>query len=302
MTDAPTIVLDCNYIGHRTRYAMGGLSHSGNRTGVIYGFLESVLSIGEFFGTNDFLFCWDSRHSYRKRIYPDYKKRPPKTDDERKELELAFDQFVKIRRNVLPHIGFANVFMAPGIEADDLMAEVVNGRLGDFIIVTSDEDLYQCLAVNVRIFHQSKSKMMTLNRFRDDYGIEPSDWPTVKAVGGCSSDNIPGLKGVGEKTILQYLNGEFEPQHPTYVKIDRFIRRDGDFVRFLSLTKLPFPKTPTPEVKRDDFDVDAFLDVCDYYGFESFMQPEHLDRWKRFFDGKFAEPVRTKRKHPMRGH
>ena len=76
------------------------------------GFLKKILEYAEKFNTNEFVFCWDSRHAYRKWVYPDYKRarREGKTTEELSEIEIMFKQFVQLRRKILPELGFKNIY------------------------------------------------------------------------------------------------------------------------------------------------------------------------------------------------
>ena len=67
------ILLDCPYLCHRMKHTMGDLSFKGAATGIIYGFLKSLSGFQDLFRTSNFVFCWDSKTSKRKEIYPEYK-------------------------------------------------------------------------------------------------------------------------------------------------------------------------------------------------------------------------------------
>jgi 5'-3' exonuclease len=112
-----------------------------------------------------------------------------------------------------------NVLRKPGYEADDLLAAFVHGlRLtptGDrmparqrIMIATSDADMSQLLDfANVDILDVGKRQYLTQKTFAMKEGYLPSWIPAIKAISGDSSDNIPGIKGVGEKTALKFLQG-----------------------------------------------------------------------------------------------
>ncbi len=91
-----------------------------------------------------------------------------------------------------------------GQEADDLIASLAHRFKGErpVVIVGADKDLKQCLDSNVVIWDPAgkKEKITTLEDFRKDTGLEPSQWPDFQAIIGDSSDNIPGVRGVGPKT------------------------------------------------------------------------------------------------------
>ena len=141
-------VFDCNYVCHKARFTVGSLSHKGQPTGVIYGFLSQVLNVAESFNSSDLLFTWDSKKSFRKQVFPGYKKTRKKnlSEQERKELYEAYEQMEIIYENILPAIGFNNNYKQVGIEGDDIMAELVlnpKNKVHRFNLIASDQDLYQ---------------------------------------------------------------------------------------------------------------------------------------------------------------
>jgi len=278
--DQASLVIDSSYIGYQARYTMGDLSHDDLPTGVIFGFLSRILHLGLMFGTNDLSFCWDSRHSLRRDIYPDYKKKKKdRTQIELDEIALMKDQFKVLRKKILPMIGFNNHFIQPGYESDDIMASIVFTKLGDWILVTGDEDLFQCISNNTRVYSPSKKKMMTLKRFFEEKQITPGTWVRVKMTAGCKSDNVIGIEGVGEKKAIQFLNRQMKPGK-TLDKINAGKKLiDSNRV----LVELPFPGTKEPTFRPNIFSMKGFEKVCKHYGFHSFLQPEHLEEWETFF-------------------
>ena len=69
------IIVDCNNLGFMAHYSAGELSVGDIRTGAIFGFLRSIFLMADRFETSQFIFCWDSKKSFRKKFYPEYKAR-----------------------------------------------------------------------------------------------------------------------------------------------------------------------------------------------------------------------------------
>lgn len=282
-----TLILDCNYLGHQAFYTLGELAHDNIHTGVTFGFLSRVISLAELFHTNDIVFCWDSKSSKRKKIFEGYKLRA-KTEEEEEERKVLYRQFTLIRRKILPAIGFKNVFLQKGLEADDLMAKLVWGQLGEFVIVTSDEDLFQVLQANTRIYNPTKKIMMTRKRFKKEFGIDSSQWVKVKTIAGCKSDKIPGVGGVGNKTAIRYLNGELTKGK----KCEAIQNAPAALLRLnRELTRLPHAKTKEIKPGPNRFSRKGFKSVCEEYGFESFLERKELRRWKKLFKGELNEEI-----------
>lgn len=275
-------VLDCNYICHAARFAgVGALNN-----GVIYSFFNTLLNLGEANSTNRFLFAWDSRKSYRKIIFPEYKKKRHKnlTVQEREELEAAFEQMNRLRNEILPRLGFKNVLHQNGCEGDDLIAELVmhGGRENDdFLIVATDHDLYQLLREGVVIL--AKKNKYALEDFTAEFGISPAQWVEVKKIGGCTSDEVPGVHKVGEKTVCKYLRGELKETAKAYQAIvseeGRAIAERNDI-----LVRLPHPRTKPIEIADDEPDLHQFKLLCRELKFKHFLE-ERWDEWRRFFRG-----------------
>lgn len=291
------VILDCNYIGHQARYATGNLSHDDVATGVVFGFLSRVLSLARFLRSNRLVFCWDSRHSYRKKLFPEYKaNRHQNLDEEQlEELETTLAQFRLLRLKILPTIGFKNVFMQPGLEADDLIAIITYEMLGDFVVVSADEDLFQLLRnMCTRIFNPSKKKFMTHKKFVEEYGIGPHQWATAKSYAGCPTDNIPGVKGVGVPTAIKFLCSELNNDSKKHIACQNM---DGKLrQRNWDLMHLPHPKTKPVQLQHDEFSMEGFKRVCKKHGMESFLREDRLEEWQDLFNGKMD----TKKKSPVK--
>jgi len=197
--DKPTLIVDSNSLCYRSFFTLPELSVQEVPVFVIFGFARQMLSLSKEFKTNQFIFCWDSKENHRKEIFPDYKKkrREKKDPDDTAKLMVAFNQFNFIRRKFLPLLGFKNIFCQKGFEADDLIAYLVqywNDR--EFVIVSSDADLYQCL--NDSVSQWTYKRLVTKKNFIKKYGAEPEVWATAKAIGGCNSDGVPGIRGVAD--------------------------------------------------------------------------------------------------------
>jgi len=277
------IVVDSNHLAHRCWYGIPNLTFDDQDTSIIYGFLINVFNNASFFKTKNFVFCWDSKRSYRRQIYPAYKENRKIRDkeltwEEIEQKKLAYNQFELLRLEVLPAIGFNNVFMSTGYEGDDLIAVVVSENK-NCIVLSGDEDMYQLLD-RCMIYNDKKRTIFTKSKFEEKYNISCTKWWEVKALGGCTSDNVKGINGVGEKTAIKYLTGKLNKNTATYTKIIENL----DIKRINKpLVKLPYErkKKLTLPLKRTEFNEEGFLEVCDKFGFISFKK--EIEKWKRMF-------------------
>lgn len=268
------LVIDSHFMCHRAFHTCGDLSHRGIATGVIYGFLKSVHSLMEQFSTENVVFCFEGKDLLRKKIYPGYKAGRNRVRDPEKEKAYSElnRQIYDLRTKHLPACGFKNIFCEPGFESDDLMADIAfrvsENMLPDFrvILVTSDSDMYQCLHPLVGIWNPIKQKLLHWKWFDTEYKIRPEEWPWVKAVAGCPSDNVKGIPGIGEKTALKYL---WETCHPSIVQKVKSLEGQRIIRSNLELVRLPHAQCPRLALVRDEFSQAGWGDVCTSLGIRS---------------------------------
>jgi len=268
---------------------MGNLSYHEKKVGVIFGFLKQILKLSYDFKTRDFIFCWDSKQSYRKLICPDYKanRQQYASDEERADSELAFVQFDELREKILPYMGFVNIFHQTGYESDDLIAWIVARFPDDTVIVSSDNDLLQLL-VDHRF---NPVRRWDFKELIDEawftknwHGLKPFDWIRVKAIAGCKTDNVIGVKGVAEPSAAKYVAGLL----PDGVK-KKSIDDAKDLIDFnIPLVGLPFNgRKPIriSGIEKDNISEDKFSLTFGQYGFRSLLSGEETKKWTNSFFG-----------------
>ncbi len=268
------LILDCNYLCHRAKHTTGGLSYENKPTGVIYGFLKTIISFQEMFDTPYIVFCWDSRTSKREDIYPAYKQQRKSRYSDLTDKEIQFEkefryQMKKLRRKYLFRIGFKNVFVQPGYESDDIIGSIcINLPMVDeAVIISSDKDMYQLIRHNVVCYNPQKNKILTLQGFKKQYGIIPEQWIAVKCIAGCNTDEVVGIRGVGEKTVIKYLQGELKETTKAFQKIEK------EKVKYTKknypLVALPFKGTMNPILEKDKILKDGWRAVTKELGMKS---------------------------------
>ncbi len=242
------LVLDVNYLATRDFYTLGHLEHDSNPTGIVYGVLRDVLSLQERFGTAHFVFCFDYGKGLREQRYPTYKRsrriKLANNNDimQRRQLGNLRSQIGQLRDDHLYDLGYQNVFFQPGYEADDVIASIVAHKDMDdkIVMVSEDRDLFQLLKPGVLLYLPRNQKIVTDKSFQEDYGIRPVDWIWVKAIGGCTSDDIKGVTGVGEIRACKYLRKELPKVSKPYRDIIAFVETD-QFWENVNLVELPYP-------------------------------------------------------------
>jgi len=287
------LILDANFLAHRSKHAMKnqGLSHERQKTEVIFNFMQGLYMLAERFSPRVWAFAWDSRKNYRKVIYPEYKAGRHASERTQEELDLdsvAFPQFTRLRREIIPKLGFQNNFIQTGYEGDDIIASIVikyTDKFGPAMIAASDQDLFQLLAW-ADMYNPITKKIKTSDSFVDEYNILPSMWGHVKAIAGCgggpskAGDNVTGIEGVGEITAIKWLNKTLKKTTKAYQNIkagEDIIDRNNPVVI------LPFEGTRTFELKEHDLYSKDFHNVFERLGFKSYLKADIFRQWEEHF-------------------
>jgi len=253
------------------------------------GMLSRVLRIGMKVASNRVVMCWDHKASKRREIYPEYKATRHRDDSEEKRdaLRLMYSASERLRDHVFPEAGFLNQWQQEGIEADDLQARGALDLSGAKIIVSSDEDMLQCLRPDVWLFHPSALYYTTLEDFTLKYGIEPEDWARVKAIAGCDGDNVPGVAGVAETTAARFLRGELKQGT---VKWNAIVEQYNEIMARLPLVQLPFAATAPVQWKRNALSISNLKAALSSIQAGRYLfDDRQLRSWQAFIDGDMRD-------------
>jgi len=220
------LLVDTSSILHAVKHS--GIKQLRNRdkpTYIMFGFLLKLQQLVKMSNTNVTVFACDSnpKYSVRKKLYPAYKEKRNTKEKSKEDQELdalAFPQFTTVEKHILPGIGYNNIFSTKGLEADDIIGRICKTYANcEIVIVTTDQDMYQCLSDTICILNPRNMQYFTKAKFIKKYGIIPKMWKRVKALSGCSSDGVKGVPGVGEATALKYIKGTLPSHHKTFKKI-----------------------------------------------------------------------------------
>jgi len=138
------------------------------------------------------------------------------------------------------------------------------------------------------IWNQRKKLGFTREWFCETYGIEPKQWVEVKRLGGCSSDKIPGIPGIGEKTAIAYIKKQLKPGK----KLDGILAdmakspTESLYGRNQWLVELPLPGTRAVTFSFDNQQLseEGFGEVCSAYAFR-FLERSTRDEWLKLLNG-----------------
>lgn len=214
----------------------------------VYGFAVTILNVMKELHPEYFIVTFDAGGKvFRHKMYKDYKANRTKAPDE------LLDQIPIVHD--LVHAMSIPVYVKPGFEADDLIGSLAkkieemnekDGKKVETYIVTGDADTFQLIDGNTRIFKLRKGfsdiEIYDTEGYKRDHGFEPKYAVEFRALKGDSSDNIPGVPGVGEKTAMKLIQ-HFRTLEALYQAVDKTpedgVVQAGDFaVKGATLKKL----------------------------------------------------------------
>src|SRR5581483_4748500 len=195
-------IIDGSSYIYRAYFAIRELSSSaGLPTNAVYGFTQMLLKIIKDKKPDYLAIAFDTKGpTFRHTAYQDYKVHRPEMPD-----PLAL-QIPYIHRMVeafrIP------VILGDGFEADDLIGTLA--KKGEamglrVVVVTGDKDMFQLVSPGTSVYDTMKEKTYTEKEIREKFGVEPAQVVEIMGLMGDSVDNIPGVKGIGEKTAIQLI-------------------------------------------------------------------------------------------------
>jgi DNA polymerase-1 len=251
----------------------------GTPVNAVYGFTTMLLKLREAMHASHAVVVFDAKgKTFRHALYPAYKAhRPPAPED-------LIPQFPLVRE-AASALSFP-IIEQEGVEADDIIATyaVQASAAGmDVCIVSSDKDLMQLYGNGVTLFDPLKNMSVTEAEILDKFGVAPAQVIDVQALIGDSSDNIPGIKGIGVKTAAELIAqfGSLEALLDRAAEIPQTKRRElianGREAALLS-RQLVTLKTdcmgllPLESLTLPRFDAEAFAAFCVQQGFKSLVK------------------------------
>ena len=202
---------------YRAFYAVRGLANSkGFPTGAAYGFIGMLRKVVDDIRPDYLLVAYDAKGpTFRHELFADYKAHRPEMPDDLKP------QIPRIKEIVSAY-NIESLEM-PGYEADDIIAQIVRELPADVeaIIVTGDKDLGQLVSDRVTLLDTMKDRITDQAAIREKYGTDPAGLAEIFGLAGDSSDNIPGVPGIGEKGAVELIK--------KYGTIEEVLRHIDDF-------------------------------------------------------------------------
>ncbi len=203
------LIIDGHSMAFRAFYALppdNFVTATGQHTNAVYGFVSMLTRLLETERPTHVAVAFDvSRHSFRSEEYPEYKGTREATPEE-------FKGQVELIREVLDAMGIVSL-SREGFEADDILATLAHraSQQGATVLVVSgDRDSFQTVTDSVTVLYPGTGpgdlRRMTPEAIEAKYGVPPHRYPEIAAIVGETSDNLPGVPGVGPKTAAQWIN------------------------------------------------------------------------------------------------
>ena len=208
LTMNPRILLiDGHSLAYRAFYALpveNFSTSSGQPTNAIYGFAAMLINLIRDEKPTHVIIAFDvSRKTFRTEAFPEYKANRAATPDEFRSQLSYINELIEAFQ--IPS------FEAPGFEADDVIASIIQNspKSAEILICTGDRDAFQLITKNVTVLYPKKG-VTDLSRISPEvlmerYGLTPQQYPDYAALRGDPSDNLPSIPGVGEKTAAKWI-------------------------------------------------------------------------------------------------
>jgi DNA polymerase-1 len=201
----------------RSYAAIPTLDDNGNHIGGMSGFLKSVGAVVRDFKPSRVVIVFDGKggSQRRRKIYSDYKsnRKPPTRLNRQYDMTTEQQETENMKWQLVTLIEMleclpVTIFTLDNIEADDVIAyasELITAQGGESIIYSTDKDFLQMVTDTTKVYNPVKKKTFDVNTVVETYGVHPDNFVYYRALLGDKSDNIDGIRGAGEKTVLKLL-------------------------------------------------------------------------------------------------
>lgn len=216
------VVIDGYSFLFRAYHSMPALTRPSDNTpvGAVYGFTSMVMKVLSDMNPSHIVMVFDAgQKTFRHDLYSEYKaNRPPPPEDLIPQFSLVREAAESLSLDILEKKGY---------EADDIIAtlsKAAKSNEEEVLIVSSDKDLMQLVNENVKMYDAIRSKTIGEKEVEEKYGVKPEKMRDLLALVGDSSDNVPGVPGIGPKTAAELLN-RFGDIEGIYTNLDEITQK-----------------------------------------------------------------------------
>jgi DNA polymerase-1 len=250
-------LIDGNSMAYRAFFALpDSMATADNRpTNAIFGLASMLVKLISDYRPKQIAVAWDAGMSGREVVYPEYKaQRPPKPDLLRQQWPHLLE--------MVEAFGYTNV-KVDGYEADDVIATLTRQASAvniPVVVVTGDRDAYQLVTDTVQVMSTSRgvteTKLYDREGVKERYGVYPELVTDLMGLRGDTSDNIPGVPGIGEKTAAQLLD-QFGSLEEILANVDQVSGKK----RKENLTEFAEDARISKQLATMDFEVETGVDI-----------------------------------------
>ncbi len=266
---------------------------NGELTGAIFAFANILTSLLEKDKPEKIAVVFDTSHpTFRHDMYVEYKANRAEFPED------LGPQLIKIKE-LISLLGITKIEL-PGYEADDIIATIAKhaseNKVNTFCI-TSDKDYYQLVDDYVKILKPSRTgpdlELVDYAEVKEKFGVRPDQVIDIQALIGDSVDNIPGVKGIGEKSAIPMIQ-EFDSLENLYDNLDKIDKKaikskleENKEMAFLSKTLV----TLKLDVPIDETHVDCILKTPNYAGLDKFLNDAGFRTLRQKWHSKSGQPI-----------
>jgi len=303
------VLFDGNAILHRAYHAfpLTLKTQTGELTNAVYGFTSTLLTVFKRLRPTHVVVAFDEKGpTFRHQQFEDYKASRPKMDD-----ELACQ--ISRTKEVVATLNIPQ-FAISGFEADDVLGTLARqaeaAGFTEIVIVTGDKDALQLITEKTHVYFPSRGKkpekLYDKTQFCQEFGFEPPLLVDFKALAGDSSDEIPGVSGIGPKTATELIV-QHGPVEEIYKQLDKIklavaqkLKKDKEMA-FLS-KKLATIETSAPvvfdakESQLKEYNKEKVIALFEALEFRSLIRRLPSDSWEEMAEEVFAEHKEKKLK------
>lgn len=288
-----TLLVDGENIIHQSFHRFEKLrSTDGKPSGAIFGFFKSLHMYLTRFEPNDVIISFDNGHSpFRVELNPNYK-------IHRKDISYDRESLQTQKRVILSILGMLRVSYifdkrkSTNYEGDDFLAKLAidKSKEGKVILVSSDKDFNQLLVYNgIKIYNPRKESYVNASNCKELFGYTPEETVPYLCMVGDTSDDIPGIKGIGPVKARKILDANHD--FWTYVKSlledqQEILYRNRKLIDLkYFIDTFPDVVIPIKTYKSKELKLEKFKDICIEYSFSSFMTNEFMKPFNKLKDG-----------------
>lgn len=230
LNSRPILIVDCMNLFVRSYCSFPAVSSiDGSQMGGIVGFCKTLGKISDLIKPIRIILAWEGGGSVKRRkIYSEYKmNRTPErlnryySSEDIPESDSNRQHQIVSLINLLKHVPLCQAYVAD-CEGDDIISYLCRGRFRDVnkMIISSDKDMYQLMDDKTQIYNLHRKTILTYQSVFDEFRIPVQNFALAKSICGDASDNIPGVPGLGYKTLIKHV--PFIGLEPTVLLQDVF--------------------------------------------------------------------------------